>query len=458
MPTLSRLLDGRRILVVDDASFILSIVSRLLREMGCEEVFTANGGMSALSFLQAAHCPQIDAIVLDHYMPDISGMMILKMIRAGETSVVKTMPVIMLTSASDEDYIRMASRLRVDAFLVKPISKVVLGTRIEKVLSSRIAGPPIPPPSAAQALPIPQPAPRLHFPAPRLPTPHRNFSRFELACEAAILRRIVKMISFFQRANPALRRQLPPLFLGSADFMEKLHTVLRVLIIPRLLENPAILRLGKDLPLAGLDSENFWERADDRLRVAIQLAWDSAWDELRLIEESSGGKTRLGVKELTKLLRRLLPQDDDLYYQPKIGNGEIDLFKSLLDTEIDWRGPLDTLWDSLRGLYEQEMDPAPGQEPASEGAFRDVLLKAFERFPPAWMDALVLSCYRVFPRINLAYLERFASNFGSGKIQRGRRLPHTVHFIETAEARPEIRFREMQERAPPARLAGGGGF
>lgn len=413
MLPLSSLLAGRRILVVDDASFILTIVGRLLREMGCAEVLTASGGMQALSLLHATQGQEIDAIVLDLHMPDLSGMKILRMIRSGETPVARTMPVIMLTSGGDEEQIRLASRLRVDAFLIKPISKALLGMRIEKVLSSRIAGPPIPPPGAARPLPA-------LSPAPRLPAPRQDFARFEAACEAAILRRVSRITTFFQRDNPALRRDAPPLFLGSPDFRDKLDTILRVLIIPKLLENQTVLELGGELPLSGLDSETFWARAGDRLRVAIQLAWDSCWDELRLVEEKRGGKAKLGVKELTKLLRRLLPPGDEPYYQPKIGNAEIDLFKSLLDTDLDWRGPLDALWDDLHGARDDQ------------DAFAAILLKALDRFPTAWMDALALSCHRVFPRIDNGFLGRFAE-----KKAGVRRMPYTAHLARAAIERRE---------------------
>ncbi len=131
------LLAGMNVLVVDDVAFSLTLVSGMLREMGSEEVITANGGVDALKILQSDQGREIDLVVLDVNMPMVDGLTILKMIRDGLTEAAKSVAVAILTGVSEEQVVRTAFSLGVDAYVMKPVSKASLGARLAKAVAQR---------------------------------------------------------------------------------------------------------------------------------------------------------------------------------------------------------------------------------------------------------------------------------------------------------------------------------
>ena len=155
----------------------------------------------------------------------------------------------------------------------------------------------------------------------------------------------------------------------------------------------------------------------------------------RLVEaRTEAGDRILKVKDGTKQLREMLPSDGVPYDQPKIGNREIALLRSLLDTATDWEPRLRQGWQMLSDLYRQEMEPAEGEEPAREGAFRDGLLTVSQRLPELWTDALLLACHHSFAHVTARFLDRLVTNFGIGERERMSRVPYTLRFLGQARA------------------------
>jgi CheY-like chemotaxis protein len=133
----SNLLAGYRILVADDEAFSLSIVARMLREMGCSDLLSADGGPRAFNMLQSDLPPGVKLAVVDFNMPEINGLQLLKLIRMGKFAVPRDLPVVMLTGTADGGLVSVAVALDVGAFVVKPVSKAMLGTRLAKVLTEK---------------------------------------------------------------------------------------------------------------------------------------------------------------------------------------------------------------------------------------------------------------------------------------------------------------------------------
>jgi CheY-like chemotaxis protein len=128
-------LDGLRVLVADDESFSLSIIGRMLREMGCKDVVLADNGAKAYAMFQADSPPGIKVAIIDFNMPDLNGLQILKLIRTGKTAAPRNLFTLMLTGTADGGLVSAAAALDVGAFVVKPVSKVTLSARIAKVLA-----------------------------------------------------------------------------------------------------------------------------------------------------------------------------------------------------------------------------------------------------------------------------------------------------------------------------------
>jgi len=288
---------------------------------------------------------------------------------------------------------------------------------------------------------------RLEYVVPQLPPPERGFTDFDSLCEAAIGYRIDKVLVFFQRHNPSVVRELPPIFISSPEFAAKFRRVVDRFIFPVIRSSRQIQMLSTSFDWKELDSESFWDRLSLLLKDAILANWAAGWDALKLIPTKKEDGTRvLKVTEETKLLREMLaPSTPDAYDLPKIGNAEIETFKSFLDTNIDWWMRLNHVWKICHDIYEQEKDPRVFQQKAREGALRDNLLAAFRNLPEQWGDFVALACHRVFPRISTGFLEKFTTNFGQTEEARAAYVPYTIRYLKQIRQHPEIRERENRE-------------
>ena len=284
---------------------------------------------------------------------------------------------------------------------------------------------------------------RIEFVTPDLPPVEGNFPSFPALCEAAIFRRLDRVLLFFHRHNSDLRRELPPLFLSSAKFREKFHDALRKLVFPLLWDSRQVRLASSSLDLAQIDSENFWTRIEPTLRAEIMHWWRLSWTNMRPIagKTTADGRGVLKVKDDLKQLREMLQPDDPADYDlPKIGQRELDIFSSLLDVETDWWSKLNLAWIIFVDLYEQEKDPRVFQQQAREGALRDFMLESFSKFPTEWLDFILLACHACFPRVTSQFLDSFTRNYA----KREQTLPFTMRYIELVAETPEIRYREIQ--------------
>ncbi len=288
----------------------------------------------------------------------------------------------------------------------------------------------------------------ISYEAPDLPAAKR-LDTFDALCLAAIDARIDRVLLFFQRNNPALSRELPPPFLFSGEFAAKFKQAVATFIEPAIRDSRQLRMLSTNIRLADLDTTTFWETIDDVLKAKILSTWKAAWDDMRLVEGGHDGEAQvMQVKDKTKALRSVLaPSTPAAYDLPKIGNREIGLFTSMLDTETDWWEKLGGEWRRFHDFYEQEKDPRMFQQKAREGVLRDNLLAAAEKFPEQWGDFLVLLCHRVFPRVTISFLRLYAANLGLTDTQREVRAPYLMRYLQQVGDHPDLRERERREEA-----------
>ena len=281
---------------------------------------------------------------------------------------------------------------------------------------------------------------RSEYSVVELPTPQATFESFEQLCEAAINRRIGKVLIFFQRSNPAIDRVLPQFFLSSPEFAEKFHAAVAKFIFPTIWASRQLKVMSTSFEWATCDADLFWEHVSKQLQQVILEGWKAGWDELKLVSEKKPDGTKvMKVKQETKDLREMLaPSTPESYDMPKVANREIETFKSLLDPATDWWDVLNRAWQTCQDLYEQEKDPRVYQQKAREGAFRDNLLAAFNRYPEEWVDFLLLACHRTFPRITTSFLESFTRNLGRNEAEREVHMPYTIRYLRQVAERPDI--------------------
>ena len=123
-----------RILIVDDDAFTRKVVIQVLANLGYMTVIEARDGGEAL---QALTSHSIDLMITDLEMPKLNGLELLKSVRSGLSGVKRDTRVVILTSYSNVDVIKVAFELDVNGFLVKPIKPVTTNEKVVKALSEK---------------------------------------------------------------------------------------------------------------------------------------------------------------------------------------------------------------------------------------------------------------------------------------------------------------------------------
>jgi two-component system chemotaxis response regulator CheY len=117
-----------KILIVDDFSTMRRIIKNLLRDLGFTNTVEADDGTTALPILQAG---TVDFLVTDWNMPGMTGIELLRAVRADEK--LKSIPVLMVTAEAKRDQIIAAAQAGVNGYVVKPFTAVALKEKIEKI-------------------------------------------------------------------------------------------------------------------------------------------------------------------------------------------------------------------------------------------------------------------------------------------------------------------------------------
>lgn len=117
------------VLVVDDFSTMRRIVRNVLRELDFKNIVEADDGTSAVEVLRSQ---KIDLIVSDWNMPKMTGLELLKFVRADEK--IKDTPFLMVTAEAQKENIIEAVKARVSNYIVKPFTAVTLAEKLAKIL------------------------------------------------------------------------------------------------------------------------------------------------------------------------------------------------------------------------------------------------------------------------------------------------------------------------------------
>ena len=118
-----------KFLVVDDFSTMRRILRNLLKELGFQNVDEAEDGIAALSKLRSS---QFDFVVSDWNMPNMTGLDLLKEIRADDN--LKHLPVLMVTAEAKKENIISAAQAGANGYIVKPFTAATLEEKLNKIL------------------------------------------------------------------------------------------------------------------------------------------------------------------------------------------------------------------------------------------------------------------------------------------------------------------------------------
>jgi two-component system chemotaxis response regulator CheY len=117
-----------RILVVDDFSVMRRILKSYLRNLGFSDIQESENGKDALNRLQSGG---FDLIITDWNMPVMTGLELLKEVRA--TEKLAHIPVLMVTAESKREQIIAAAQAGVNGYVIKPFNELTLRDKLNKI-------------------------------------------------------------------------------------------------------------------------------------------------------------------------------------------------------------------------------------------------------------------------------------------------------------------------------------
>ena len=117
-----------KILIVDDFSTMRRIIRNMLRQLGYTNIVEAEDGAEALSLLQRE---KVDFVISDWNMPNMSGLDLLKAIRADEH--LKPLPVLLVTAEALKENVVEALKAGVNNYVVKPFTAETLKGKIDAI-------------------------------------------------------------------------------------------------------------------------------------------------------------------------------------------------------------------------------------------------------------------------------------------------------------------------------------
>lgn len=131
MPDPSPEFRSLQVLIVDDESFVRTMVKQMLRTLGITNIREASEGASALQEM-AVFTP--DVVICDLNMEPIDGIVFVQMLRSHREEHLRSVPVIVLSGKSDLGSIKQAASKGINAYLVKPVSLAALRARLTSVV------------------------------------------------------------------------------------------------------------------------------------------------------------------------------------------------------------------------------------------------------------------------------------------------------------------------------------
>jgi len=121
-----------KVLLVDDSGSARKFMRRLLENLGIQNFVEAENGLEAIAILEST---MVDLVVTDYNMPEMDGQALVKHIR--QHSWQKTVPILMVTSESDEGRLAAVEAAGVSGICDKPFEASVVRELLGRLLADR---------------------------------------------------------------------------------------------------------------------------------------------------------------------------------------------------------------------------------------------------------------------------------------------------------------------------------
>ncbi len=120
-----------RILVIEDESYTRLMIVGLLRQIGFNLIGEAKDGEDG--FRETVRTRPL-VVLCDVHMAPMDGLGYLSKLRGFSNAALAATPVIFLTADKQQETVLSAKQLKVDGYLVKPVSLQVLKQRLDALL------------------------------------------------------------------------------------------------------------------------------------------------------------------------------------------------------------------------------------------------------------------------------------------------------------------------------------
>lgn len=117
-----------RVLVVDDMQTMRNTVKRALRRIGISNTEEADEGKTALRMMKSE---KFDLVMCDLNMPGMSGLELLKAVRADED--LRDIPFVLVTAEDSKENVQAAVKAGVSNYVVKPFTTETMEQKLKKV-------------------------------------------------------------------------------------------------------------------------------------------------------------------------------------------------------------------------------------------------------------------------------------------------------------------------------------
>jgi two-component system chemotaxis response regulator CheY len=120
-----------RILVIEDESYTRHMITGLLRQIGFQHINEAKEGGDGFKETVRTR-PQV--VLCDVHMEPMDGLGYLSMLRGFKNEDIAGTPVVFLTADKQQETVLTAKQLKVDGYMVKPVSLAALKQRLDALL------------------------------------------------------------------------------------------------------------------------------------------------------------------------------------------------------------------------------------------------------------------------------------------------------------------------------------
>ena len=122
------------VLIVEDSSFVRTLVRKILADLGVREILEAEDGSTGLNICEQK---QPDVVLCDLSMEPMDGFEFVRLLRQHDKLSLRNIPVIVLTTHAEADFVQQAMRCGIEAYLLKPASSRMVQDRLTRVLKGQ---------------------------------------------------------------------------------------------------------------------------------------------------------------------------------------------------------------------------------------------------------------------------------------------------------------------------------